>query len=177
MDTGLAVGGVADALAPEAAEAGFVAGDATAGTGLAKLAVEGGPVSEGGELVQGEFGFVDDLNAQRQGYAPLPAGEEPYQLSLFPDSAYDRVNQYGGSTTPEQQSLAAPFSFDHDPSLVEHYYEGNGQGGLPGFNLTQTEREQQFESLIGNIVTRKMQNVQGRQLRDYSIQQKRNWGL
>jgi hypothetical protein len=127
---------------------------------------------EGGPLIQWEFDFVKDLNAQRQGYGPLPAGEKPYQLTLFPDTPYDRAAQYGGSTTPEQRALAAPFSFDHDPSLVTHYYEGNGQGGLPGFNLTQTERIQQYESLNGNIVPRSMQNVQGRQMMDYSIQQK-----
>lgn len=130
-----------------------------------------------GRWTQLEFDFVDGLNAQRQGYGPLPAGESPYQLTLFPDAPYDRVTFYGNSPTAAQRAAAAPYSFDHDPALVMHYWEGDGRGGLPGFNLTQTERLQQAQSLNGNSVPRSMQNYQGWQMMNYSAQRNAEFGL
>jgi RHS repeat-associated protein len=131
----------------------------------------------GGRLVQGEFDFVNDLNAQRQGYGPLPAGEQPYQLTLFPDKPYNRVDFHGNTPTSAQRAATAPYSFDHDPALVQHYWEGNGQGGLPGFNLTQTERLQQSQSLNGKLVPRSMQNYQGWLMKNYSIQKNLEFGF
>jgi hypothetical protein len=55
--------------------------------------------------------------------------------------------------------------------------EGNGQGGLPGFNLTQTERIQQYESLNGNIVPKGMQDVQGGFLKSLSHPTKSTRGI
>ena len=133
----------------------------------------------GGRLVQGEFDFVNNLNAQRQGYGLLPAGEQPYQLTLFPDKPYtgNRVELYGVSPTRAQKAAATPFSFDHDPTLVQHYWEGDGKGGLPGFNLTQTERLQQARSLNGNFVPLTMQNYQGSIMKKYSIQKNSEFGF
>jgi hypothetical protein len=107
----------------------------------------------------------------------LPPEEDSYQLTLFPDQAYNRTQFYGDSPTPAQKSLAAPLSFDHDPALVQHYWEGDGQGGLPGFNLTQTERIQQAADLSGNFVPSKLQRQQGFQMMQYSIQKNQEFSL
>ncbi len=111
-----------------------------------------------------------------QGYGPLPPGEDPYQLKLFPDEAYDRTTHYGHSPTTAQKRMADPGSFDHDPPLVEHYWEGDGKGGLPGYNLTQTERLQQARSMDGNISTTGAQKAQGADTARYSSQKNREFG-
>jgi RHS repeat-associated protein len=110
---------------------------------------------------------------------PLPAGEDPYQLQLFPDEPYDRVAQYGNTPTAAQRaSVPSGMEFDHNPTLVEHYYEGPGDGSLPGFNLTQTERLQYGASLdSGSAATPAAQRAQGGVAAQYSRQQKIQWGL
>ncbi len=68
--------------------------------------------------------------------------------------------------------------FDHYPTLVEHYYEGLGDGTLPGFNLTQTERVQYGASPnSGSAATPAAQRAQGGTAAQYSRQQKRQWGF
>ena len=110
---------------------------------------------------------------------PLPPGEEPYQLTLFPDEPYNRVQQYGYTPTAEQRaSVPAGMEFDHDPTLVQHYYEGPGDGSLPGFNLTQTEREAYGASSgSGSAATPAQQRAQGGAAAQYSKQQKNLWGF
>ncbi|MCO5068796.1 MAG: hypothetical protein M9910_08985 [Kiritimatiellae bacterium] len=109
---------------------------------------------------------------------PLPAGEAPYQLKLFPDEAYNRVGHYGRTPTPQQRaSVPAGMEFDHNPTLVQHYYEG-ANGSLPGFNLTRTERLQHAQSLSsGAAATPAAQRAQGAAAAAYSREQKLLWGL
>jgi RHS repeat-associated protein len=109
----------------------------------------------------------------------LPSGEEPYQLLLFPDQPYDRVAQYGNTPTAAQRaSVPAGMEFDHTPPLVQHYYEGPGDGTLPGFNLTQTERVQYGANLqSGSAATPAAQRAQGGASAQYSRQQKSQWGF
>ena len=109
----------------------------------------------------------------------LPLGEEPYQLKLFPDEAYNRVAQYGRTPTVAQRaSVPAGMEFDHNPTLVQHYYEGAGNGGLPGFNLTQTERLNFARSLSsGGAATPAQQRAQGAAAAAYSKMQQGLWGL
>jgi hypothetical protein len=67
--------------------------------------------------------------------------------------------------------------FDHNPTLVQHYYEG-ANGGLPGFNLTQTERLQYSQSLSsGAAATPAAQRAQGAAAAAYSKAMKKLWGL
>jgi hypothetical protein len=67
--------------------------------------------------------------------------------------------------------------FDHNPTLVQHYYEG-ADGGLPGFNLTQTERLQYSQSLSsGSAATPAAQRAQGAAAAAYSKAMKKLWGL
>jgi RHS repeat-associated protein len=108
----------------------------------------------------------------------LPTGEMPYQLTLFPDEAYNRVAQYGRTPTSAQRaSVPLGMEFDHNPTLVQHYYEGL-DGGLPGFNLTQTERLQYSQNLSsGAAATPAAQRAQGAAAAAYSKAQKQLWGL
>ncbi|MBI0329105.1 RHS repeat-associated core domain-containing protein [Burkholderia plantarii] len=82
------------------------------------------------------IGRVDPL-----GLDPLLQGSEPYQLQLFPSQPYSR-GMYGSTPTAAQQaSVPQGMEFDHDPPLVQHYYEGDKQGGLAGYNMTPAERK------------------------------------
>ena len=107
----------------------------------------------------------------------LPAGEAPYQLKLFPDEAYSRTGHYGNTPTAAQRASVPPgMEFDHNPTLVQHYYEGNG--GMQGFNLTQTERLQHARSLSsGSAATPAQQRAQGGAAAAYSKQMKKENGL
>jgi hypothetical protein len=120
----------------------------------------------------------DVIEGAAKRVGPLPAGEAPYQLKLFPDEAYNRVQHYGRTPTAQQRaSVPAGMEFDHNPTLVQHYYEG-ANGSLPGFNLTQTERLQHARSLSsGSAATPAQQRAQGAAAAAYSREQKRLWGL
>jgi RHS repeat-associated protein len=109
----------------------------------------------------------------------LPPGEAPYQLKLFPDEVYSRTGHYGNTPTAAQRASVPPgMEFDHNPTLVKHYYEGDAAGGLPGFNLTQTERLQHARSLSsGSAATPAQQRAQGAAAAAYSKQQKKANGL
>jgi hypothetical protein len=86
--------------------------------------------------------FVGAVGAWVHNCDPLPPGEEPYQLKLFPLEAFDRDLHYGKTPTPAQQRAVPPgMSYDHVPPLVRHYYEKQ-PSGYHGYNLTQTERLQ-----------------------------------
>jgi hypothetical protein len=113
------------------------------------------------------------------GTQPLPPGVEPYQLQLFPTEAYNRVGHYGRTPTPEQRASVPPgMEFDHDPTLVQHYYEGPGDGSLPGYNLTQQERVEFGASLEhGGPATPAQQRAQGAAMARYSRKMKEMWGL
>jgi len=68
--------------------------------------------------------------------------------------------------------------FDHNPTLVQHYYEGPGDGTLPGFNLTQTERVQYgADEQSGTAALPATQRAQGGAAAQYSREQKFQWGL
>lgn len=109
----------------------------------------------------------------------LPAGHEPYQLELFPREPYDRVKHYGNTPTAAQKrAVPKGMEFDHDPMLVQHYYEGPGGGGLPGFNLTPAERKAYAASLSsGKPSAPKPQRRQGGDASVYSKQMKRLFAL
>ena len=108
----------------------------------------------------------------------LPSDEAPYQLKLFPDEAYNRSGHYGRTPTPQQRaSVPVGMEFDHNPTLVNHYYEGVN-GSLPGYNLTQAERIQHAQSLsAGAAATPAAQRAQGAAAAAYSKQQKLLWGM
>lgn len=108
---------------------------------------------------------------------PLPPGEQPYQLTLFADEPYSRTKHYGNTPNTAQRNAAAPDSFDHNPPLVQHYYEGDGLGGLPGYNLTQTERKSWAHSLeSGSPASQAAQDAQGGTLSGYSKRMKKQHG-
>jgi hypothetical protein len=67
--------------------------------------------------------------------------------------------------------------FDHNPPLVQHYYEGV-DGGLPGFNQTPAERRAFATSLShGGPATPAAQRLQGLEMMRYSIAMKKMFGL
>ena len=110
---------------------------------------------------------------------PLPPGVEPYQLELFPRERYDREGHYGVTPTTAQRAAVPPgMSFDHEPPLVRHYYEGPGDGRLPGYNLTEQERRDYGKSLeSGKPATISEQKAQGGRESAYSKQMIRIWAL
>lgn len=113
------------------------------------------------------------------GLDPLPEGVEPYQLKLFPDEVYARRQHYGITPTAEQRASVPPgMEFDHEPVLVRHYYDGPGDGRLPGYNLTPGERKTTAASpSSGRAATPTEQRRQGAEAAKYSKEQKRKWGL
>jgi hypothetical protein len=67
--------------------------------------------------------------------------------------------------------------FDHDPALINHFYEGPGEGRLQGFNLTQSERVVYARSLeSGHPEMPDVQRAQGG-LQAYSKTKNLEWGL
>ncbi len=149
---------------------GGTTGTVTAGLGTVSLLRSGTSYLSAARTTAGAADDVARMPA-------LPLGEAPYQLKLFPDEAYSRTGHYGNTPTAAQRaSVPAGMEFDHNPTLVQHYYEGNG--GLQGFNLTQTERLQHARSLIsGSAATPAQQRAQGAAAAAYSKRMKKANGL
>jgi RHS repeat-associated protein len=134
----------------------------------------------GDEPLNGHGGFDHPIAAKAAPVTqPLPSGVDPYQLELFPKVAYERVPRYGNTPTAAQKaSVPAGMEFDHDPMLVKHYYEGPGDGTLPGYNLTGAERKAFGARLdVGSAATPSQQRAQGAAAARYSKAQKKIWGL
>jgi RHS repeat-associated protein len=124
--------------------------------------------------VHNPLGWVDPF-----GLMPTCAEGERYQLKLFPDEPYNRVKHYGNTPTTQQRASVPPgMEFDHDPMLVKHFYEGPGDGSLPGYNLTPAERVKYGASLDhGGPATPAAQRAQGAAAAAYSKAMKKLWGL
>ncbi len=103
----------------------------------------------------------------------------PHQLDLFPAEPYDRAKHYGRTPTPEQQAAVPEgMEFDHDPMLVQHYWEGSGDGGLAGHNMTPDERKAFAADVAhGKAATPGDQRRQGAAAAAYSKRKNREYGL
>jgi len=99
-------------------------------------------------------------------------------MVLIQDEANACSFGYGRTPTSAQRaSVPSGMEFDHNPTLVQHYYEGI-DGDLPGFNLTEEERFEYAQSLSsGGAETSGAQRAQGAAAAAYSKQQKKLWGL
>jgi RHS repeat-associated protein len=162
--------------------AGWLAGGLETGSGLYGVARARLAGTSGFRLFDGHKSAPVDWDAPGGGTTsldPLPDGVEPYQLRLFADEPYDRVGHYGNTPTAAQRASVPPgMEFDHNPMLVEHYFDGPGEGRLPGFNLTDAERKAFAVDLdSGCAATPTQQRAQGARAAAYSKRMKKIHGL
>lgn len=98
-----------------------------------------------------------------------------------PTEAYNRQKHYGKTpTAADRKALGAQSDevLDHKRPLVEHYYEGNGNGGKPGYLMTDAERKA-FAKDRNNMERQKRtdSNKQGGEKSKYSKEKKKQYGL
>lgn len=103
------------------------------------------------------------------------------QKPSTPTEAYNRSKHYGKTpTTADRNALGATSGtdVDHTTPLVQHYYEGDGQGGKPGFLMTPAERKA-FGSNRNNMSVKSQgtNRSDGGKLTQYSKNQKKKFGL
>jgi RHS repeat-associated protein len=125
----------------------------------AQKSVDGDFVGTSQDLVWGGVSAVS-VSAQniRDGYRPVrsspskiiskqgaAAHEGNTQSSnLVPEQPYNRQKHYGNTPTKaDRKALGAVTGedVDHTIPLVKHYYEGDGNGGRPGFLMKEYERK------------------------------------
>jgi RHS repeat-associated protein len=98
-----------------------------------------------------------------------------------PQEAYNRSKHYGKTpTSSDRKALAAGTSddVDHTIPLVKHYYEGDGQGGKPGYQMTTTERKKFAKDRTNMTVKPKGKNrSEGASLSQYSKDKKKQYKL
>ena len=102
-------------------------------------------------------------------------------VATKPTQAYNRQLHYGKTpTAADRKALNATKNdvVDHKRSLVEHYYEGDGKGGKPGYQLTDKERKT-FAKDRNNMQLQPKtdSNKQGAEKANYSKQKKKEFGL
>ncbi|GET24694.1 hypothetical protein NT017_10230 [Prolixibacter sp. NT017] len=98
-----------------------------------------------------------------------------------PTEAYNRSKHYGRTpTAADRKVLGAEKDqvVDHTIPLVQHYYEGDGNGGKPGYAMTPGERKAfaKDRTKMQKQSTRES-NSQGGKMSHYSKQQKKKYGL
>jgi hypothetical protein len=108
----------------------------------------------------------------------LLQADENGQLSLFkPEEPFNRMEHYGRTpTTLQKGSVPDGMLFDHDPPLVQHYYEGDGQGGIPGYMMTPEDRMAYGKSLdAGTAASSDQRFSQGGSMKAYSMMMRNGW--
>ena len=96
-----------------------------------------------------------------------------------PSIAFNRRYHYGFTpNTAQQRSVPKGRVFDHDPPLVQHYYEGDGKGGIPGHMMTQRERKDYGGRVdVGKASTKQESDRQGPGMRGYGVRMRKKFGL
>lgn len=99
-----------------------------------------------------------------------------------PTEPYNRLQHYGRTPTKADRKAigAGPGEVaDHDPPLVQRYYEGDPKTGeKPGWQMTQQEREVSGRDRTRmGVQDRDDSDKQGAQMRQYSIKKKKEYGL
>jgi len=96
-----------------------------------------------------------------------------------PSIAFNRDYHYGRTPTrPQKRSVPRGMLFDHDPPLGQHYYEGDGKGGKPGYQMTQEERLQYARRLdVGKPAVPGQRHGQGGTVKGYTERMRKMHGL
>ena len=98
-----------------------------------------------------------------------------------PTVAYNRRNHYGN--TPKKSDRTALGAnkdqvVDHTVPLVQHYYEGDGNGGKPGYMMTKQQRvDFANDRSRMQLQDKGDSHKQGGQMSNYSKQKKKEHGL
>jgi RHS repeat-associated protein len=100
---------------------------------------------------------------------------------LPPTEPYDRLIHYGRAPTAADRKFFGAQTgedIDHLIPLVKHYYEGDGQGGIPGY-LMPPQARKDFARNRSNMARETSSNNRsnGAKLTQYSIQMKKNYNL
>jgi hypothetical protein len=95
-----------------------------------------------------------------------------------PTEPYNRRKHYGNTPTAADRK-AVGGSPDHDPPLVQRYYEGDpATGEPPGYTMTPDERKASAKDRSRmRPATREEQNQQGAEMANYSKKKKKEYGL
>lgn len=94
-----------------------------------------------------------------------------------PAEPFNRLKHYGRTpTTAQKNSVPEGMLFDHDPPLAKHYYEGDGKGGVPGYKMTQAEREAYGKSIsVGSGASPEQRFAQGGAVKALSMAWRKFW--
>lgn len=118
-------------------------------TGVEGVPIEA-PATAAGDIIKGTEEVKSlvspettlDLSAGTKAPEVKPAETNPTEVK--PSEAYNRAKHYGKTPTASDRSALGATSgeyVDHSTPLVKHFYEGDGQGGRPGYQMTQAERK------------------------------------
>jgi len=101
------------------------------------------------------------------------------KLTGGPSEAFSRKDHYGRTPTrPQKNSVPKGMLFDHDPPLGQHYYEGDGQGGKPGYQMTQEERLIYARRLdVGKPAVPEQRHGQGGTVKAYTERMRKMYDL
>ena len=98
--------------------------------------------------------------------------------TTVPKEPYNRRKHYGSTPTPKDREVVGG-SPDHDPPLVQRYYEGDpGIGEKPGYLMTPEERRASANDRSRmRPSTQEAQRRQGAEMARYSKGMKKKYGL
>ena len=119
---------------------------------------------------------ADVPNDGRRGVVEMES--DTVTLIPTPIEPYNRRKHYGNTPTPQDRKVIGG-SPDHDPPLVQRYYEGDPRTGeKPGYLMTADERRTSAKDRSRTKPsTREEQNKQGAAMAKYSKEMKKKFGL
>jgi len=139
---------------------------------LAKAKLNGEEYSLGQAGLDFIIGFTSSLG---------PDQVEEFFGKNSPKEAYNRRKHYGNTPKKsDRKALGAQTGedVDHNTPLVKHYYEGDGKGGKPGYDMTDQQRKD-FANDRSNmsVEPQSVNRSKGGKLSQYSKNQKKKHGL
>jgi RHS repeat-associated protein len=123
--------------------------------------------------------FKEDQEASHASQPPQSGQSTPAQPPEGPQEPYDREEHYGKTPTAADKAAIGGESVDHEPPLVQRYYEGDAKAGeKPGFQQTPQERRASAQDRTRmQPSTNQEQRSQGGQMSKYSKAMKKKFKL
>lgn len=134
------------------------------------------------EQIPTSVGVINNKNTAAHGNSEAADANAANKTQVnVPKEAYNRTKHYGKTpTASDRKALKATEGqdVDHTLPLVRHYYDGDGSGGIPGWQMSELQRKLWAKNRANmNVMPRGKNRSEGGKLTEYFKQKKKEYNL